>query len=428
MATLSAAIVRFRRRVIVAAIIGTWLEFFDFSTYALFAVSIGQQFFPVESPSGQLLLSLGTFGVGFVMRPLGAVVLGAYADRAGRKAALTLSIMLMVLGTALIALTPSYAAIGFAAPVLIVLARLLQGFSAGGEIGAATTYILTAAPQPRHGLYGSWQTAVQGLAGLAASLIALGLSASLSSEAMDAWGWRVPFLFGLLIGPIGLYLRRHMDEAPDGRPVLPSANAVLRSLFSCHSGLITIGLLSILGSTVSAYIIGKYMTTYALHTLHMPEGIAMLASVVSGSMIAIGAVLGGWLSDRFGRRLLMVAPRALFLIAVYPAFLIITGHGTAEILLLMIAILSLLQAMSGAAALVGLAECFPEAVRTAGLSIVFATGVAIFGGTAQFVVTWILDVTADPMALAWYLIATNSITTVALLKLRPSRSELPSNV
>src|SRR5271155_4982054 len=252
MATLSAAIVRFRRRVIIAAIIGTWLEFFDFSTYALFAVSVGRQFFPVESPSGQLLLSLGTFGVGFVMRPLGAVVLGAYADRAGRKAALTLSIMLMVLGTALIALTPSYAAIGFAAPILIVLARLLQGFSAGGEIGAATTYILTAAPQPRHGLYSSWQTAVQGLAGLPASLIALGLSASLSSEAMDAWGWRVPFLFGLLIGPIGLYLRRHMDETWDGRSIPPSASAVLRSLFSRHSGLITIGLLSILGSTVSA--------------------------------------------------------------------------------------------------------------------------------------------------------------------------------
>ena len=213
MATLSVGIVPVRRRVIIAAIIGTALEFYDFTTYALFATIIGRQFFPVASESGQLLLALATFGVGFVTRPLGAVILGAYADQAGRKAALTLSLALMVVGTALIALTPSYATIGLAAPVLIVLARLLQGFSAGGEIGAATTYILASAPASRRGLYGSWQTAVQGVAGLAGSLMGFGLSLTLSPDSMDAWGWRVPFLFGLLIGPVGLYLRKHMSES-----------------------------------------------------------------------------------------------------------------------------------------------------------------------------------------------------------------------
>lgn len=407
------------KRAVFATVLGNWLEFFDFTVYALFAVTIGRQFFPVESASGQLLLSLATFGVGFVMRPLGGIVIGAYADRVGRKAALTLTIMLMALGTAILGLTPSYAEIGLAAPALIVLARLLQGFSAGGELGAATTYLLELAPQGRRGLYASWQYASQGLATLAASLMGFGLAEALTPEAMESWGWRVPFLFGLLIGPVGLYIRRHMDETAHAGGAHGSAGAVLRTLASRHAGLVLIGVLTIMGGTISSYIIGKYMTTYALHTLHMPAGTAMLASVVSGSVIALGSVLGGWLSDRFGRRALMVLPRALFVVAVYPAFLLITADRTPETLLLMVGLLSLFQAMSGAVGIVALPECFPRAVRSSGLSITYALGVTIFGGSAQFVVTWLLDVTGNPMALAWYLVATNLITTVALCLLRP---------
>lgn len=407
------------KRAIFATVLGNWLEFFDFTVYALFAVTIGKQFFPVESASGQLLLSLATFGVGFIMRPLGGIVIGAYADRVGRKAALTLTIGLMALGTAILGLTPSYAEIGLAAPALIVLARLLQGFSAGGELGAATTYLLELAPQGRRGLYGSWQYASQGLATLAASLMGFGLAEALTPEAMDSWGWRVPFLFGLLIGPVGLYIRRHMDETAHPGGTHDSAGAVLRTLVSQHAGLIVIGVLTIMGGTISSYIIGKYMTTYALHTLHMPAGIAMLASVVSGCVVAFGSVLGGWLSDRFGRRPLMVLPRLMFVLAVYPAFLLITGDRTPQTLLLMVGLLSLFQAMSGAVGILALPECFPRAVRSSGLAITYALGVTIFGGSAQVVVTWLLDVTGNPMALAWYLVATNLVTTVALLLLRP---------
>lgn len=407
------------KRAIFATVLGNWLEFFDFTVYALFAVTIGKQFFPVESASGQLLLSLATFGVGFIMRPLGGIVIGAYADRVGRKAALTLTIGLMALGTAILGLTPSYAEIGLAAPALIVLARLLQGFSAGGELGAATTYLLELAPQGRRGLYGSWQYASQGLATLAASLMGFGLAEALTPEAMDSWGWRVPFLFGLLIGPVGLYIRRHMDETAHPGGTHDSAGAVLRTLVSQHAGLIVIGVLTIMGGTISSYIIGKYMTTYALHTLHMPAGIAMLASVVSGCVVAFGSVLGGWLSDRFGRRPLMVLPRLMFVLAVYPAFLLITGDRTPQTLLLMVGLLSLFQTMSGAVGILALPECFPRAVRSSGLAITYALGVTIFGGSAQVVVTWLLDVTGNPMALAWYLVATNLVTTVALLLLRP---------
>ena len=197
-------------------------------------------------------------------------------------------------------------------------------------------------------------------------------------------------------------------------------SSVVRTLFKDHSRLIVIGLLSVLGSTVSAYITGKYMTTYALHTLHMPPDTAMLASVVSGIMTVVGAVVGGWLSDRFGQRFLMIGPRVLFLLIAYPAFSLIIINGTAGILLPAVGILVFLQAVSGAVILVALAQAFPSSINSAGLSIVFATAVAMFGGTAQFVVTWLLDFTGDPFAVAWYLIITNLITVVALFKLRPA--------
>lgn len=421
LAAASATAGRPPRRAIVAAVLGNWLEFFDFTVFAIFAVTIGKVFFPTASASGQLLLSLATFGVGFIMRPLGAVLIGSYADRAGRKAALTLTILLMALGTAIIGLTPSYDSIGVAAPILIVLARLLQGFSAGGELGAATTYLLELAPTGRRGLFASWQYASQGLATLAASLIGFGLTALLPSQAMESWGWRVPFLFGLLIGPVGLYIRRHLDETVHESEGQPHENtgAILRELATRHLGLIGIGLLVVMGGTVTNYIIGKYMTTYALHTLKLPMSVAMLASVTSGAMIAVGSVLGGWLSDRHGRRMLMIAPRILFILATYPAFLVMTGQQSALAVLSMIAVLSVIQAMSAAVSIAALPECFPRAVRTTGLSITYSLGVMIFGGTAQLAATWLLDATGDPMALAWYLMAANLIAIGAFYRLRP---------
>lgn len=410
------------KRAVVAAVLGNWLEFFDFTVYALFAVMIGKQFFPVESASGQLLLALATFGVGFLMRPLGGIVIGAYADRVGRKAALTLTMMLMALGTGIIGFTPSYEQIGLAAPLLIVFARLLQGFSAGGELGAATTYLVEMAPAGRRGLFGSWQYASQGLATLAASLMGFGLTQSLTPEAMDSWGWRVPFIFGLLIGPVGFYIRRHMHETGTAAKQAEASGGVLRTLLTKHLGLIIIGIFTIMGGTIANYIVGKYMTTYAMHTLHMPASIAMMASVVSGSVVFLASLLGGWMSDIFGRRVMMILPRILFVLAVYPAFVLITTAQTSSMLLSMIALLALFQAMSGAVGILALPECFPRSVRTTGLSITYALGVTIFGGTAQLFVTWLLDYTGNPLALAWYLVATNLITIAALFMLRPPKA------
>lgn len=410
------------RRAVAAAVLGNWLEYFDFGVYAIFAVMIGKVFFPVESTSGQLMLALGTFGVGFLMRPLGAIVLGSYADRVGRKAALTLTMMLMALGTGMIGLTPSYEEIGLAAPILIIIARLIQGFSAGGEAGAATTYLVEVAPAGRRGLLGSWQSASQGLATLAASLMGFGLTQTLSSEDLTSWGWRVPFILGMLIGPVGFYIRRHMHEtAPSDKDAQNSAG-VLKTLLADHLGLMLIGIMTVMGASISVYIIGKYMTTYAIHTLHMPASIGMLASVVSGIVMFIFSLVGGWLSDIYGRRVVMIAPRVLLVLAVLPAFQIITAANSVQSLLGVIAVLALLQAMSGAVGLVALPECFPRRVRTTGLSLIYGIGVSLFGGTSHLVATWLLDRTGDPMALAWYLIVANVISIAAFTMLRPPKA------
>lgn len=401
-----------------AAVAGNFLEFFDFTVYALFAVMIGKVFFPVESASGQLLLSLATFAVGFLMRPLGGIVIGAYADRKGRKAALTLTMLMMAVGTGILGLTPSYEQIGLLAPALVVLARLLQGFSAGGELGAATTYLVEAAPNGRRGLYGSWQYASQGLATFVACLMGFGLAEVLSAEAMNSWGWRVPFLFGMLIGPLGFYIRRHMHETVDEGKKHETSGAVLKELFKRHSGLIVIGIFSIMGGTISNYIVGKYMTTYAMHTLKLPASTAMLAGATSGFVVFFAALLGGWLSDRYGRRIVMVLPRVIFVILTIPGFYLITTTNDASLIFLTIAVLAFFQAISGAVGIIALPECFPRAIRSSGLAITYALGVTIFGGTAQLIVTWLNDVTGNPIALAWYMVATNIITIVALYYLR----------
>nr|WP_231752986.1 MFS transporter [Burkholderia sp. TSV86] len=203
---------RARRRTVAAAALGNGLEFFDFTVYSFFAALIGKLFFPATTDIGALMVSLATFGVGFVARPLGSIAIGAYADRAGRKPALVLTVGLMALGTGMIGFAPTYAAIGVAAPVLVVTGRLLQGFSAGGEVGAATTLLMESGGARRRGEMVSWQMASQGAAALVGAFVAAALSRLLPHDALMSWGWRVPFVFGLLIGPLGFYLRRHLDD------------------------------------------------------------------------------------------------------------------------------------------------------------------------------------------------------------------------
>ncbi len=401
-------------KIVVATVAGNALEFFDFITYAFFAVYIGQTFFPSKDPVTELLISVGVFGVGFVFRPLGGIIIGAYADRAGRRPAMLLTIALITIGTMGLALTPSYASIGIAAPIIVIVCRLVQGLALGGEVGPASVFLIEAAPPAKRGFYSSWQLASQGLAVLAAGLMGLGLSLVLDKAALASWGWRVPFVLCLLLIPVALYLRRAMPETLKlGTKPKP---AHLRD----HARLIVLAVLIILGGTVATYV-SNYMTTYAIATLHLPPATALTATVVGGVALFVGALAGGWLADRFGRRGVMLWPRVLLTLTTWPLFLLLVRQPTATNLYVATVVLTGLTAISSAASLVVIPELLPRSIRVTGLSIAYAVGVSLFGGTTQFIVTWLLRVTGDPTSPAWYVTATSIITLAAMWVLPESR-------
>lgn len=405
---------RIPTKVVVATVAGNALEFFDFVAYAFFAVYIGQTFFPSADPFMSLLTSVGVFGVGFVFRPLGSIIIGAYADRAGRRPAMLLTIVLITIGTMGLAITPSYASIGIAAPVIVIVCRLVQGLALGGEVGPASVFLIEAAPAGKRGFYSSWQLASQGLAVLAAGVLGLGLSLVLDKAALASWGWRVPFVLCLLLIPVALYLRREMPETLDlGAKPKPAR-------LSDHARLIVLAVLIIMGGTVATYV-GNYMTTYAISTLHLPASTALTATVVSGVALFVGALAGGWLADRYGRRGVMLWPRVLLTLTTWPLFLMLARQPSAGTLYAATILLTLLTAISSAASLVVIPELLPRSIRATGLSIAYAVGVSLFGGTTQFIVTWLLKVTGDPTSPAWYVTATSLITLAAMWVLPESR-------
>jgi len=414
-ATPSDAAPRLDRSAVFATVAGNALEFYDFLTYSTFAVYIGRAFFPTGNAFASLLLTLATFGVGFVTRPLGGLLIGAYADRAGRRPALMLTISLMTVGTLGLAATPSYASIGLAAPVILIVARLVQGLALGGEVGPSTAVLLECAPPHRHGIFVSWQNASQGIAVLAAGVVGVALSSILDKEQLAAWGWRVPFALGLLIVPVGLYIRRRLPETLEA-PGTRGSGAVLGLLWREHRRTLVLAILIILCMTVSTYVSG-YMTTYALTTLAMPASKAMLATIANGAVMAGAAVLGGRLSDRFGRRPVMILPRIALLLVVVPAFMLLLAHTTPATLVLVTALLTLLGTLSGAAALTALGEAFPNEVRSSGLAIAYALSVSVFGGSTQFIVAWLIGETGNRVSPGYYVVATSIISLWAMFRL-----------
>ena len=406
---------------VVATVLGNALEFYDFTTYAFFAVMIGRAFFPAHDPFISLLLSVTAFGVGFITRPLGGIVIGAYADRAGRRPAMILSIGLMAVGMVLLAATPSYATIGLAAPCLVVFARLVQGFALGGEVGPSTSYLLEAAPAGKRGQYGAWQIASQGAASALAGSLGVLLSWMLDADAMQSWGWRIPFIVGVAIVPVGLIMRGHLQETVDrgAHTTHRSAGRVLSALLKHHTRPLIVALMLITSGTIATYI-GVYMTTYALSTLHMATGASMSATVVVGLCLLVFGLLGGWLSDRVGRKPVYLASKLALTAVAYPAFVAINRYHTLGALLLMVGLMSALNALGGVV-LVIIPECFPKSVRSAGLSIVYALAVTVFGGTTQVVVAWLIHATGNPLAPAWYLIGTSAIGLAAILMVAETR-------
>lgn len=413
-----------QRGAIAAAVIGNWLEFFDFTVYGFFAVLIGRLFFPSSDPTTSLLLSVATFAAGFFTRPLGSVVLGVYADRKGRKAALNLTIMLMALGTGLIAIAPTYAQAGVAAPLLIVVARLMQGFSQGGEFGAATSTLIEHGGTSRRAFRASWQLATQGGAALMGSGFAALLSNTLTKDALEGWGWRLPFFAGLLIAPVGMYLRRRLADDAPGDHHHAIERGVLRELFSKHARTVLLLMLTVMGGTVSTYILTFYMPTYAIHTLGVPMKLSMFVGVASGCVMLVTCPLFGWLSDRLGsRRMPIFVGRGVLVLQLFPAFWLMNHHPTLSVILPLTALMLLFYSLGSASEMALTCESLPRHVRATGISIAYAMAVTIFGGTAQLVATWLVKTTGSKLAPAGYVAACVVLSLIAVAMLRETARE-----
>lgn len=401
-----------KKKLIVATTLGNALEFFDFTVYGFLAIVLGKVFFPEASGYGQALLSVATFGIGFVARPLGGIVIGAYADRSGRRAAMLLTILLMALGCAIIGFTPGYATIGITAPILLVIARLIQGFSAGGEVGTSTTVLLESAPAGQRAYYSSWQFASQGIGVTLGAAMVGCLAALLSPAALEQWGWRVPFLAGLVIAPIGLYIRSHLIEVKAAPSTI--VRSPLRIVVQMHAKALLFGTLLTCGNTVYAYVVAFYMPSYAVRQLGLPISVGLWAATLSGSLTFVSAPLVGIAADRFGRKNLIILGRIGLATAVYPLFLWLTHEPNVAKLLWCVSILSVLLTIQAAPSFTILPEMFPRSVRATGMSVIYSIGVAVFGGFAQLIATWLVHVTGTNLAVAWYLIAAVVVSSIAL--------------
>ncbi len=415
------------RNEVFAVTLGAAVEFFDFSAYATFAVLIGNAFFPSHSPVISLLLSVAVFGIGFIVRPLGAIFIGSYADRAGRKPAMFLTMILMALGTGGMAFLPSYQSIGLAAPVLLVIVRMIQGLAWGGEAGPATTYILESAPAGKRAFYASWQIVAQGMAGITAGLIGYLLTRTLTPSQLADWGWRIPFIFGLTILPVAIYIRRNLHDTLENKAEAVKKNTryLLTDVFTQHRGLIISGIFMLSGSTITQYFL-IYMTTYAMNDLHFSSGVAMSSTILIGICVVLFSLAGGWMADRYGRKITIIAPRIILLILFMPGLEIITTYRNEYVFFAVIILFSALQCISGSGVLVTLCENFPKSIRSTGFSIAYAFGITLFGGTAQFVFSWIIKATGNPVSPGYYLIAANlvCILSAALLKAKAPRTAM----
>jgi MFS family permease len=405
---------RLLARHVAAVAAGNALEFYDFLTFSYFAVYIGKAFFPFATGGKGLLFTLITFGVGFLTRPLGGIVIGNMGDRIGRRPAMVLSFTLMGFGVIGLALTPSYAQIGMAAPVLVILFRLLQGFALGGEVGPATAFLVEAAPPERRGFYGSLQYMTQDMAVLVAGIVGTVLASILTEQQLIDWGWRAAFLLGAVIVPFGIIARRNLPETHSDMEI----DQISRwEEFKPYRLAAILGLLMLMGGTIATYI-GGYMTTYAIDTLHMPANVSFGVNIVLGLCAITFQPLSGYLSDIFGRKPLMVGFGVLLVLSAVPAFWVISTYRTMLALYGMGALITILLALSATPVIVALTETLPARIRSGTVSIVYAVSIAIFGGSAQPIVKWLIENMQNSLAPAWYMTIAYMIAVIAMMLMR----------
>jgi len=403
-------------RLIVAATIGNVFEWFDFVVYGFFAVTLAQVFFPTGDPTVSLLVTFGAFGLAYLVRPLGAIVVGGYTDRAGRKAGLLLSMALMMIGTTLMAVTPGYATIGLAAPIIITIARLLQGFSVGGEYGSAVTF-LAEHGGARKGFSASWQFATGGIITALASLFGVGLTTLLSHQELIDWGWRIPYFFGMLIGPAGLYIRSKVVDTPEFIEAEKPPTIPLTDLLRRHPLAVLVALgISIISN--SSFYLMLYIPTFGIKQLHLPEYTGFVATLVGGLILAIGCPLAGHWSDKTARPRIMVIMSSLFVLTAYPAFYLMVAWPSLVACIVAVAWLQGVKAGYSGVLPSLMAEQFPVETRAIGVSLSYSISVTIFGGFAPLIATWLIAQTGNPLSPSYYLIFTALLSLAALIAIQ----------
>jgi MHS family proline/betaine transporter-like MFS transporter len=391
---------------ILAAVIGNALEWYDFIVFGFFAVVLAGLFFPSHDESASLMLVFATFGAGFLARPLGGVVLGFIADKKGRKVALQLVILLMTIAIAIISFAPTYTSIGIAGAFLILLARLLQGFATGGEFASATAYLVEAAPQGKRGFYGSLQMSGQCIAAMLATLIGIMVTKYYSQEQINDWAWRIPFIIGLLIGPVGLYIRKHLNETESfiSYSQGEQSKSSLMDLIKANKAGVIASFLATISATIYFYIILIYMPTYGKKELGLSLEEAFLAEA-SGLVFLIALIpIFGWLSDKYGRIQFLRFSNVLFLIFTYPLFYMTLQDPTLfKFTALQIVLCIFLSGTLGVFSTV-LAEQFETGSRSTGMAVAYNIAVMTFGGFAPAIVTFLITSLNTPVAPAYYVL------------------------
>jgi len=403
---------RVSRAQLAAVVAGNALEFYDFLIFGIFAVYIGATFFPVKDATGSLLLTLATFGAGFLTRPLGGVVIGRLGDRIGRKPSMLLSFGLMGLSIVGLACTPSYASIGMVAPILALLFRLLQGFAIGGEVGPTTAFLMEAAPIEKRGLYIALQTGTQQAATACAGIVGAVLASLLTPQEFTAWGWRIAMLLGASVVPLALAIRRQLPETLERREGTKLPRPTLAQI-----GAALLTLMTLASATITTYVLIT-IATFATHTLNLSASVAFVATVIGGFLGAFSNLVGGTLSDRLGRKPVMIGAYGLLCILGVPCFMVMSQLRTPGALYGAVAVMASLLGLGLPSIVAQVSESMPVHMRSGAIGIVYAVAITVFGGSASFVVTWLTEVTHSPLAPAVYMCGALALGLVGMFAMR----------
>ena len=410
------------RRAVTAAVIGNVLEWYDFAVYGFVAVYIGRNFFPGKDDVTELLAAFLTFGLGFLARPVGGIVIGRLGDTHGRKIALLVTIFLMFLGTVLIGIMPTHATIGIAAPALLLIARLMQGFSTGGEWGGSTAFIVEWAPKGKRGLFGSFQqmSVVAGL--LLGSAVAALMNTLFTADQMADWGWRVPFLLGALLGPVGLYMRSTIDETPAYSRVISVSTAPETGPSGLALAARAFGFTIVW--TVCFYVLLTYMPSWTGKYMKLSASAALWSNTIGLVALIVGIPIMGHLSDRYGRRPLLLICCAAFIVLPWPLFHYLSGGNVPYVVLVLIQIgIAIVISLYSGAGPAAISEIFPTQRRSTWMTTGYALAVAIFGGSAPYLSIWMIEKFGTPIAPVWYLIASAVVSILVILSLKETAFE-----